>query len=59
MRPTKTARGIYQCGKFTIMKVAKDCWRITNRGYGNDFSTLADAVYFCENGGSLYPKVSA
>lgn len=46
---------IVECNGFTIIKVAKDCWRIINPGYGNDFMYLRDARYFCENGGSLYP----
>ena len=53
---TKVASGIYRCGKFEIMKVARGCWRITNKGYGNDFVTLADAHYWCRNGGSLFPR---
>lgn len=53
----RSGPGIYQYGKWTIMKVAKDCWRITTPGYGNDFVTKRDAYYWCANGGSLYPPV--
>jgi hypothetical protein len=51
----KVASGIYRYGKFDIMKVARGCWRITTKGYGNDFMYLRDAVYWCKNDGSLYP----
>jgi len=51
----KIIPGIYSYGEFQIMKVDKNCWRITNEGYGNDFVYLKDAVYFCKIGGSLYP----
>jgi hypothetical protein len=57
MKLQKVAPGIYRFGNFEITKVARDCWRITTKGYGNDFIKLSDAVYFCRNGGSLYPKL--
>jgi hypothetical protein len=53
----KIAPGIYEYNGFTVMKVARNCWRVTSKGGGDDFMTLGDALYFCENGGSLFPPV--
>ena len=56
MKAKKLSPGVYIYGNFQIVKVAKNFWRVTVDGNNNDFMTLSDAVYFCRNGGSLYPK---
>lgn len=52
----KVSPGIYRIAGFTIMKVAKGWWRVTDKGCGLDFGKLSDAAYWCRNGGSLYPQ---
>lgn len=44
----KVTPEIYDYGKFTIMKIARRCWRITTKGYGDDFESLVNAVRFCK-----------
>ncbi len=43
----KIAPGIYRCNGYAIIKVAKDCWRITDPGFGIDFLTLSAARHWC------------
>jgi len=55
IRTIKIAPGVYRINGFDVTKVAKNCWRITSPGCGQDFISLGDASYWCKNGGSLYP----
>lgn len=52
----RVAPGIYRIAGFTVMKVAKNCWRITDKDCGNDFCNLSDAAYWCRNGGEQFDR---